>query len=75
MKITTRKSEPKSIPFSNVYVGEVFMLQGDGEYHYIKTNCGECNSTCLEDGDTCYIREGEDCIVLGAELIVSEVTE
>ena len=75
MKITTRKSEAKPIPFTNVYVGEVFRLYGDDEYYYIKTNDGEYNSVCLQDGDACYTRGDIDCIVLEAELIVNEVTE
>lgn len=76
MRITERKDKRLIELFGDLNVGEVFRLAADeDERVYIKTNDGEANSVCLDDGDVCFTAAHDDCILLDAELIVSEVTE
>ena len=73
MKITERKKEQNVVLFKDIRVGEVFRAT-DG-YTYMKVNDSALNATCLDDGDSCHVAEDLECIILDAELIVSEVTE
>jgi hypothetical protein len=84
MKITERKKEQNTVMFADIRVGEVFRAvdMTDG-YTYMKGNNsslndtlnGSLNAMCLDDGDLCHVANDLECIVLDAELIVSEVTE
>lgn len=80
MKITERKKEQNIVMFADICAGEVFRAvdMTDG-YTYMKGNDstlnGTLNAMCLDDGDLCHVANDLECIVLDAELIVSEVTE
>lgn len=76
MKITERKKEQNTVMFADIRVGEVFRaVDTVDDYTYMKGNDGTLNAMCLDGGDLCHVANDLECIVLDAELIVSEVTE